>query len=170
MKEKLRALGIKMTELSSYMRISRPSLYKYVDMYEAGDNKGIPEPVMRTFRYIDRYKSITKEQVISFVILEFSDEEDSDCKEVIKNFLLTKGSKNRKVLLMYNLITSDELDGIVDYLNNVVSIMERPEIDDDGLYQVARLVNLKNDVMKGAPVSEEDLEKAKKIIGEQYVG
>ena len=166
MKEKLRALGIKMTELSSYMRISRPSLYKYVDMYEAGDTKGIPEPVMRTFRYIDKYKSITKEQVISFVILEFSDKEGSDCKETIKNYLLTKGSKDRKVQLMYNLIASDALDGIVDYLNNVVSILEEPEIDDDGLYQVTRLVNLRDDVMKGVPVSKEELERARGIIGD----
>lgn len=170
MKEKLRDLGIKTTELSSYMRISRPSLYKYIDLYEAGDSKGIPESVLRTFRYIDKYKSITKEQVIAFVILEFSESEGSDCKDTIRNYLLSKGPKDRKIVLMYNLISSDALDGIVDYLNNVVSILEGPEIDDDGLYQVARLINLKDDVMKNVPVSEKELKKAKEIVGEQYVG
>lgn len=170
MKEKLRALGIKTTELSSYMKISRPSLYKYVDSYEAGDLKSIPDPVLRTFRYIDKYKTLTKEQVISFVILEFSDEDGSDSKEKIRSYLLSKGPKDRKIELMYNLVSTDVLDGLVDYLNNVVRILESDRLDDNDVYQVARWVNLQDDVMKNVPLSKEELDKAKRIIGERYVG
>ncbi|MBE6528172.1 MAG: hypothetical protein E7Z64_03260 [Thermoplasmata archaeon] len=169
MKERLRELGIKTTELSSYMKISRPSLYKYLNMYEEKDLKGIPEGVLRTFRYIDKYRKLTKEQVISFVILEFSDDEDSDYKETIKKYLLSKGLKDSKIEFMYNLVTTDYFDGIVDYFNNVTLILKKEEIDDDGLYQIARLVNLKNDVMKDVPITKDELNKAKTIVGERYV-
>ena len=170
MKDRLHDLGIKTTELSSYMKISRPSLYKYINMYEENDTKGIPEGVLRTFRYIDKYKALTKEQVISFVILEFSDSDSTDRKEAIKNYLLSKGPKDSKIELMYNIISTDILDSLVDYLNNASAIIDAGEINDDELYQVARLVNLRNDVMKNKPVTKEELEKAKEIVGEKYVG
>ena len=169
MKERLRELGIKTTELSLYMKISRPSLYKYLNMYEEKDLKGIPEGVLHTFRYIDKYKKLTKEQVISFVILEFSDNEDSNYKETIKRYLLSKGLKDSKIEFMYNLVTTDYFDGIVDYFNNVTLILKKEEIDDDGLYQIARLVNLKNDIMKDVPITKDELNKAKTIVGERYV-
>lgn len=170
MKDKLRALGIKTTELASYMKISRPSLYKYVESYEAGDYKSIPDPVLRTFKYIDRYKSLTKEQVIAFVILEFSESKGSDSKDRIRSYLLSKGPKDRKIELMYNLVSTDLLDGMVDYLNNVVRILDGDEIDDSAIHQVARWVNLQDDILKDVALSEEELEKARRIIGERYVG
>ena len=58
MKEKLRELGIKTTEMSQYMRVSRPSLYKYIELYESKDYKQIPDKVLRVFKFIDRYKTV----------------------------------------------------------------------------------------------------------------
>jgi len=170
MKERLQELGIKTTELSSYMKVSRPSLYKYINLYEKGETQDIPEKVLRTFRFVDKSKKTTKEQVISFVILEFSDSNNVESKEVIRNFLLNKSEKNPKVQLMYNLITKDSLDGLVEFLLNASDILDSDEIDDEGLYQVARLVNLRNDVMKNMPLTDEELMKAKEILGDRYVG
>ena len=113
MKERLRELGIKTTELSEYMRISRPSLYKYMELYEAGDTSAMPEKVLRTFRYIDKYKSLTKEQVVVFVICEFSDINNSDKKEAIRRYLLMHGPSDAKIGLMYALISTSSIDELV---------------------------------------------------------
>ena len=166
MKERLRELGIKTTELSSYMKISRPTLYKYVGLYEQGEYKDIPNNVLQTFKYIDKHKKLTKEQVISFVILEFADEQGSTKKEVIRNYLLSKGNNDPKISLMYQLITTDSLDDIVQYLIKSSSILDEEEINDEEFYQVARLINLKNDVITNSPVTDEELSKAKAIVGE----
>ena len=169
MKERLRELGIKTTELSDYMRISRPSLYKYMELYEAKDTSAIPEKVLRTFRYIDRYKSLTKEQIVVFVICEFSDINNSDKKEAIRRYLLLHGPNDAKIGLMYALISTDSLDGLVPYLTESAAILEEPEIVESDLYKVSRLVNLKSDLMKNNPVSDEEIEKARKNLGDACV-
>lgn len=165
MKERLKDLGIRTTELAEYMKLSRPSVYKYIDLYENKDYKSIPEKVLRTFKYIDKYKTLSKEQIVSFIIYEFSEFQNSDKKEAIRNYLMNKGSNDTKVDLMYQLISTDSLDDIVQYLSNASRILDCDEIGQSELYQVARLVNLKSSLMKNIPLSEEELEQAKQNLG-----
>ena len=164
MKERLRELGIKTTELSGYMKISRPSLYKYIELYESGDRKAIPEKVLRVFRYVDKYSRLSREQVIAFTISEFADSDTSDKKEAIRGYLLKKGADDPKIDLMYMLITTDYLDALIPYLSNSARILSEGDPDDDQLYQVARLVNLRCDVMNGMPLDDEEKERARRNI------
>ena len=166
MKEKLRELGIKTTELSQYMRISRPSLYKYLDSYESREYRNIPDKVLRTFRYIDKYKSLTKEQVITFVICEFAEENTSDKKEAIRKYLLTKGPNDPKIELMYTLISTDFFDGVIHYLNKVSGIMEKEEYSESEIRQISRFVNFRSDIMVNKPLTEEEFVNAKGMLGE----
>ncbi len=169
MKERLRELGIKTTELSEYMRISRPSLYKYMELYEAGDRSAIPDNVLRTFKYVDRYKSLTKEQVVIFVICEFSDLRNSDKKEAVRRYILAHGPNDAKVALMYALATTSSLDSLAPYLADSAIILERPEIGPAELSRVAGLVNLKSNIIKNIPPTGKELEEAKKNLGDAYV-
>ena len=170
MKERLRELGIKTTELSEYMRISRPSLYKYIELYESKDTSAIPENVLRTFKYIDRYKSLTKEQVVIFVICEFSDLNNSDKKEAVRKYLLMHGANDAKVELMYELVIGHSIDDLVPYLTDSARILNEPDVDSSSLYRICRLVNLKSNLMKNVPPTEEEIEEAKKNLGDAYVG
>ncbi len=165
MKEKLRELGIRTTDLSQYMKISRPSLYKYLELYESKEYKQIPEKVLRVFKYVDKYKNLSKEQIIAFTIGEFSDTETSDKKETIRNYLLNKGVNDPKIDLMYVLATSDSLDAIVQYLSSAGKILDEGNLDDSKTYQVSKLVNLKHDIMTNTPLNEEEINKTKSILG-----
>ena len=166
MKEKLRDLGIKTTELSEFMKISRPSLYKYIELYESKEYKQIPEKVLRVFKYVDKYKNLTKEQIIAYTIGEFSDTETSDKKEAVRNYLLNKGMNDPKIDLMYVLATTDSLDAVVQYLASAGKILDEGEMDDSKIYQVSRLVNLKHDIMTNTPLDEEEIKKTKSILGD----
>lgn len=166
MKEKLRDLGIKTTELSEFMKISRPSLYKYIELYESKEYKQIPEKVLRVFKYVDKYKNLTKEQIIAYAIGEFSDIETSDKKEAVRNYLLNKGMNDPKIDLMYVLATTDSLDAVVQYLASAGKILDEGEMDDSKIYQVSRLVNLKHDIMTNTPLDEEEIKKTKSILGD----
>lgn len=166
MKEKLRDLGIRTTDLSQYMKISRPSLYKYIELYESKDYKPVPEKVLRVFKYVDKYKNLSKEQIIAFTIGEFSDTDTSDKKEAIRNYLLNKGANDSKIELMYVLTTTDSLDAVVEYLSNAGRILDEGDLDYSKIYQVSRLVNLKHDIMTNTPLDEEEINKTKSIIGD----
>lgn len=166
MKEKLRDLGIKTTELSGFMKISRPSLYKYIELYESKEYKQIPEKVFRVFKYVDKYKNLTKDQIIAYTIGEFSDAETSDKKEAVRNYLLNKGMNDPKIDLMYVLATTDSLDAVVQYLASAGKILDEGDLDDSKIYQVSRLVNLKHDIMTNTPLNEEEIKKTKSILGD----
>ena len=169
MKERLKDLGIRTTELSGYMKLSRPSVYKYIDLYESGEFRSIPEKVLRTFKYIDRYKSLSKEQIVAYIIYEFSEFEKSDKKETIRNYLMNKGASDAKIELMYRLITTDSLDDIVPYLSNAATLLDQGGMDQSELYQVARLINLKTSIMKNIPLTKNELKKAKDNLGDYDV-
>ena len=49
MREKLKALGIRLTELSAYLKFSRPTLYKYIDEYEQNKYINIDYKVRKVF-------------------------------------------------------------------------------------------------------------------------
>lgn len=166
MKEKLRDLGIKTTELSGFMKISRPSLYNYIKLYESKEYKRIPEKVFRVFKYVDKYKNLTKDQIIAYTIGEFSDTETSDKKEAVRNYLLNKGMNDSKIDLMYVLATTDSLDAVVQYLASAGKILDEGDLDDTKIYQVSRLVNLKHDIMTNTPLNEEEIKKTRSILGD----
>lgn len=165
MKERLRDLNIKTTELAEYMRLSRPSIYKYLDFYDSKRYKDVPEKVLRTFKYIDRSKNLTKGQIISFIIYEFADLESSDRKETIRSYLLAKGPNDPKIELMHALITTDELDVLVPMLSNTAKILDGGVSSESEIYQVARFVNLRSNIMKNVPLSAEELEHARLELG-----
>lgn len=164
MKEQLGTLGIKMTELSQYMKISRPSLYKYVDAYDNGSLDVIPEKIVKFFKYLDKHKSITKEQVITLAICEFGDTDSSDRLEYIRAYLLKAGRSNIKVELIYQLISTTVLDDVVTYLTNCVRILSEGPRNDSEIYQVSRLLQMKENVTTNEPLTDEEFEHIKKLI------
>ena len=157
MKERLHELGIKMTELAGYMKISRPSLYKYVESYEDGDFKSVPEKVLRTFKFIDRFKTLTKENLITYVICEFSDPSESNPKESIRKYLMMRADNDPKIELMFRLVSSDWLDPIIPYISNCINIASKENMSDSERMQIARLALVRKRVSQGEPLSDEEL-------------
>ena len=68
MREKLKELNIRITELSDYTSLSRPTLYKFLGFYEKGRYKNINDNVLRLFKYIDGTPNIGKANVIAYIV------------------------------------------------------------------------------------------------------
>jgi len=68
MREQLKNLQLRLTELSEYLDISRPTLYKFVEQYDAGEADAIKnEKVVALFNYITKNNNITKKEVIAYI-------------------------------------------------------------------------------------------------------
>ena len=52
-KERLKDIDLKITELSDYMQISRPTMYKFIEAYDDGNSSIINKHVLKLFKYID---------------------------------------------------------------------------------------------------------------------
>jgi len=66
-REALKAMQLRLTELEEYLNISRPTLYKYVEYYESGKQNLINPVVKDLFKYIEKNKSLTKKEAISYI-------------------------------------------------------------------------------------------------------
>ena len=58
LREKIRDLDLRISDLAEYLKISRPTLYKYIDMYEEGDRSTIDTKILNLFDYIQNSKNI----------------------------------------------------------------------------------------------------------------
>ena len=162
MKARMRELNIKMTELSEYIKVSRPTLYKYIESYESGDLESIPDRVVSLFRMMDR-PEVTKEQVIASIISSFS-EESEETGEAVRRYLSDPSSSPSKIQFLEKVASTDCLDSIIPYLNDCIDILSGDVIDDDQTYQVARLVLLRSKVNRNLPLKDEELKEAKDIL------
>lgn len=110
MKEKLKKLNIRLTELSNYLNFSRPTLYKYIDDYEKRNYSKIDYNVLQVLKFINNRKTVSKLQVIDYIV-NFNKETDiindrideiidtDDKREYLYKLLEIFQSKNYKILI-----------------------------------------------------------------------
>lgn len=67
-RKKLKDLGIRLTEMSEYFNISRPTLYKYIENFESGNIEQIPNSIRNVFLYTMQKTVISKKEVINYII------------------------------------------------------------------------------------------------------
>ena len=163
MKARMRELNIKMTELSEYIKVSRPTLYKYIESYESGDLESIPDRVVSLFRMMDR-PEVTKEQVIASIISSFGEDEGKEIGEAVRRYVSDPSSSPSKIEFLEKVASTDCLDSIIPYLNDCIDILSGDTMDDDQAYQVARLVLLRSKVNRNLPLKDEELREAKEIL------
>ena len=163
MKARMRELNIKMTELSEYIKVSRPTLYKYIESYESGDLESIPDRVVSLFRMMDR-PEVTKEQVIASIISTFREDEGTETGEAVRRYVSDPSSSPSKIEFLEKVASTECLDSIIPYLNDCIDILSGDTMDDDQAYQVARLVLLRSKVNRNLPLKDEELREAKEIL------
>ena len=66
--DKLKDLKIKVTEIADYVNLSRPTLYKAMDLYDDGEFDSINKNVLKIFDYINNNKNIDKKDVINYML------------------------------------------------------------------------------------------------------
>lgn len=68
MQERLKSIGLSISEISELLGVSRPTLYKYMDAYAEGKVKEIKSGVLDLFRYVDSDPNITKKEVLLYLM------------------------------------------------------------------------------------------------------
>ncbi|MFH2116846.1 MAG: hypothetical protein ABII85_02240 [Bacillota bacterium] len=68
MKERLKELGIRLTELADYFNLSRPTIYKYIELYEKGKMDQINPLIRNVFVFISNKEVLSKKEVITYII------------------------------------------------------------------------------------------------------
>ncbi len=118
MREKLKNLGIRLTELSNYLGCSRPTLYKYLEDYENRNYKNIDSKVRKVFDLIIKKKTLSKIEVINFIIGINKENDETLLDELFK---IIKADDN----LQKDLIQNIEENGIDDIYKQIKKIFSK---------------------------------------------
>ena len=68
LRDRLKDMELKLTELADYMQISRPTLYKFIECYDNQEFEFINNKVLKLFNYITENEFIGKKTVISYIL------------------------------------------------------------------------------------------------------
>lgn len=119
LREKIRDLGLRISDLAEYLKISRPTLYKYIDMYEEGNRITIDTKILNLFDYIQNSKNIGSNNVIYYImnnIVENSNTNNTEEDKRMKIKSLLKTENKTKEDFIYMLTEDNFFDPILDYL------------------------------------------------------
>ncbi|BCR36670.1 hypothetical protein [Mariniplasma anaerobium] len=124
MRDKLKLLGLRLTELSDYLGFSRPTLYKYLEDYENKKYKAIDYKVKTVFDFIMKKKTLSKIEVINYIIDLNGDKKESNLdklfKEIKDDDILTK-----------RIIELIDKKGMNFVLNQIKIIVKKGDVKND---------------------------------------
>ena len=130
LREKIRDLDLRISDLAEYLKISRPTLYKYIDMYEEGNRSTIDTKILNLFDYIQNSKNIGSNNVIYYImnnIVENSNTNNTEEDKRMKIKSLLKTENKTKEDFIYMLTEDNFFDPILDYLMKCKKLSTDPD-------------------------------------------
>lgn len=111
--DKMREIGFRLVDLAEFLDISRPTAYKFIDIYETGQRDKLDPKIVRLFEFIE--KSESKISVINYIIKHIAKSKDMQTRKAQIASLLKKESAT-KVDFIELLSVSEIYDPILSYL------------------------------------------------------
>lgn len=130
LREKIRDLDLRISDLAEYLKISRPTLYKYIDMYEEDNRSTIDTKILNLFDYIQNTKNIGSNNVIYYImnnIVENINTSNTEEDKRMKIKSLLKTENKTKEDFIYMLTEDNFFDPILDYLMKCKKLSTDPD-------------------------------------------
>ena len=134
LKDRLKELDIKITELANYLSVSRPTLYKYIEDYESNNLDEINKKVIKLFDYISENELIGKNNVINYILTNLADvkeletqEEKNSFKEVRKYMINNPSSEKTQFYELSSKKTT--FDIVIHYLMEVAPLISKKDLN-----------------------------------------
>ena len=135
-KERLKELEIKITELANYLQISRPTMYKFIECYDDGKKKEVNQAVKKLFDFIEDNPLIGKRNVINYILTKMSTIQDTETSEVsdilqgIKNYVLNNPT-SEKTQFVESCLNQSQFDLAIHYLMEIRPLLKKKRLTDE---------------------------------------
>ena len=169
MRERLKELDIRITELADYLHMSRPTLYKFIESYDQGKTRGIDKNVLDLFKYIENSPYIGKKNVISYIINNLSPDLTSNetaLESSVKNFEKSKTYSKEKADFIQVLTNSPFFDSMIPYLNRCNELLSKDNLTEGEKEFLARFLLFRDDIENNTELTKKEKTKAKQILEE----
>ena len=134
-KERLKELEIKITELANYLQISRPTMYKFIESYDSGNEKDVNKNVKKLFDYIEDNPLIGKKHVINYILTKMSNLQENDTSEVndivqsVKEYV-SNNPNSEKTQFIEMISSEQQLDLVIHYLMEIKPMLKKKKLSE----------------------------------------
>jgi hypothetical protein len=135
-KERLKEIDLKITDLSDYLKISRPTVYKFIEAYDAKDYETINKHVLELFTYIDKNPLVGKKATINYILTnlvdekELGEEQDNSLFNQLKKILIANPDSKKSQFLKI-IATKSDYDEICEYLVNIYPLLRKRNLSEN---------------------------------------
>ena len=126
LREKLKEIELRLVDLAEFLEVSRPTAYKFIEMYEKGYKDSLEPRLRGFFDFVMNEEGVNKSNAMAYIAQHFLKTKDvASRKEVIGNLL--KKEDSIKVEFIDTLTKTQSLDPIIGYLLECQKILARGE-------------------------------------------
>jgi len=148
-KDRLKYLEIKITELANYLQMSRTTLYKFIEAYDSGKKKEVNSSVLKLFNYIDKNELIGKRNVINYILnnmATISENDTSEVNEIVKNIkeYISNNPTSEKTQFIEKCVNSTQFDITIHYLMDIASLLKKRKLTEEETKKLEPYMNIIN--------------------------
>ena len=136
LREKLRDIDLRITELADYLQISRPTMYRYIELYDSNEYDEINKKVLKLFNYIMTNPLVGKKVVINYILTNLVEVKELECKDeasdltTIRRFILDNPNSNKSEFI--KIITEKKVfDNVISYLIDIYPLIKKRKLTDE---------------------------------------
>ena len=153
LRDRLKAMELKITELADYLQVSRPTMYKFIEYYDNAEFDLINKKVLKLFNYINEHELAGKKSVINFILTNLVDVKDLgddlelDIIKKIKKYIISN-PESKKSQFLVTCATKDIYDDIIYYLVSIQPLLNKRKLTEEELELLEPYKRLLNELKK----------------------
>lgn len=135
LRDRLKEMDLRITELADYLQISRPTMYKFIEYYDESQFNLINKKALKLFNYITENELAGKKNVINYIlnnlvdVNELGDNKDLIIIKRIKNLIISNPDSKKTQFL--ELCSSNTVyDKIICYLMDIYPLLKKKNLQD----------------------------------------
>lgn len=136
MRNRLKEMDLRITELADYLQVSRPTMYKFIEYYEQENFSLINKKVLKLFNYIKENELVGKKNVVNYILTnlvdlkELGSKEDKNILNKIKKYIVENpDSKKSKFIELIS--TNDVFDKLIYYLIDISGLLHKKSLTEE---------------------------------------
>lgn len=134
--DRLKELDIKKTELANYLEISRPTMYKYIELYDSNNLSEINKKVLKLFDFITENKLIGKNNVISYILNNLTNVKELESNDEINLFKNVRkymiDNQNSEKSQFFDLASKNKnFDIVIHYLMEIAQLLKKKNLSEE---------------------------------------
>ena len=152
LRDRLKSMDLKITELADYLQISRPTMYKFIEYYDSQEFDLINKNVLKLFNYINEHELIGRKNVINYILTkltdvkEMGDSDDIDVIKIIKKYIISN-PESKKSQFLITCATRDDFDDVISYLVKIAPLLKKRKFTNEEQLLLEPFINFKKEIL-----------------------